>query len=383
MNGKILNVIFRNGHKIVRIIKMKKVYINGYFTKEQIYGVPRYAIEIVKRMDCYFKPGEAELVVPKNAGNIPKLSNIEICTWEDRGSNKEVEGPIWGLLVYGAYVRKRKGLNVNLTNRAEWVKDSITALHDIILLKRYKYSVQLSFRESVKTNFSQFIDKIWFMSKIFIKKCTAQKLVTVSEFSKVELCKHFHFKPCNVNVIGNGWEHINDIKEYDEQKDSRINKKNYFFFIAKLNPHKNLQWVLKEAEIMQKEYFVIAGRLPNNIVEKIKEKKNIIYLGYISDRYMKYLMKNCKALLYPSYIEGFGIPPLESLALGSKAIVSDIPVMHEIYGDSVYYINPDKADIDLNKLLSNRINSAEKVLEEHSWDKAAREWFMIIDSSRK
>ncbi len=361
---------------------MKTVYINGYFTKERIYGVPRYAMEIVKRIDQYFKPGEAILVVPRNANKVPRLSNIEICTWEDRGRKREVSGPIWGLFVYGSYVRKRKGLNVNLTNRAEWVQDSITTIHDTILLQNYKYPFHFSFKERIKVKFGQFIDKIWYKSKIFIKECTAQKLVTVSEFSKAELCGNFHFKSKNVAVIGNGWEHINNIEERDEQADSRIIEKNYFFFIAKLNPHKNLQWVLEEAEIM-KEYFVIAGRLPDNIVDGLKEKKNIIYLGHISDSYMKYLLKNCKALLYPSYIEGFGIPPLEALALGSKAIVSDIPVMHEIYADSVYYIDADRGNIDLNEVLSMRIDSAEKILSVYSWEKAAKQWFDLIDSARE
>ncbi len=362
---------------------MKKVYINGYFTKERIYGVPRYAMEIVKRMDCYFKPGEAELVIPPNADNIPSLSNIEICTWEDRGKKKEVTGPIWGLLVYGNYVRKRKGLNVNLTNRAEWVKDSITALHDVILLHNYQYMFQFTFKQNIKLKFSQLVDKIWYRSKIFVKECTAQKIVTVSKFSKKEICQRFHFNSEDVVVIGNGWEHVNSIKEYDEQMDDRIIQRRYFFFIAKLNPHKNLKWVLDVAETMQNDYFVIAGRLPNNIAEKLKKKKNIIYLGHISDEYMKYLMKNCKALLYPSYIEGFGIPPLEALALGSKAIVSDIPVMHEIYANSVYYINANKGNIDLNKLLSGQTDNVAGVLAAHNWEKSARQWFELIDSARK
>ena len=361
---------------------MKKVYINGYFTKDQIYGVPRYALEIVKRLDRYFKSGEAELVIPRDATNVPVLSNIKICTWEERGKKKEVNGPIWGLLVYGAYVRKKKGLNVNLTNRAEWVKNSITALHDMILLYRYQYVFRLSIKEKIKIKLSQFADKVWFRSKIFIKECTANKIVTVSEFSKAEICRHFTFSPEKVHVIGNGWEHINNIIECDEKRDVRIIEKQYFFFIAKLNPHKNLQWVLEEAKTMTNENFVIAGRLPDNIVKIIKARDNIIYLGHISDEYMKFLMRNCKALLYPSYIEGFGIPPLEALALGSKAIVSDIPVMHEIYADSVYYVDADKGDIDLNELLTGQLEGVENVLTEHSWEKSAKEWFALIDTVR-
>lgn len=361
---------------------MKKVYINGYFTCEHMNGVPRYAMEIVKRLDQYFKPGEAELVIPPNANNVPSLKNIEICTWQDRGGKKESVSPMWGLLTYGPYVRKNKGLNVNFSNRAEWVQGSITALHDTISLKNYKYEFKLSLKEKINIYKVQFINKLWFRNKIFIKKHTAKKVVTVSEFSKEELCREFGFDSNCVSVIGNGWEHINNIIEKDECLDKRIVDGNYYFFIGNLYPHKNLKWIFDEAKRLPDENFVIAGKLPYSLVSTLRNMKNIIFLGYISDEYMKYLMANCKALLFPSFIEGFGIPPLEALALGSKAIISDIPVMHEIYEESAYYIDPNNGTIDLNELLNSEKKENQNTLRKHSWDIAAMQWFKLIEEER-
>lgn len=365
---------------------MKKVYINGYFTKEHINGVPRYATEIVRRMDKYFKLGEAELVIPPNANNVPKLNNINIHILEIKGKRKKFEGPLWGIFAYGPYVKSQKGINVNLSNRIEFVNDSITTLHDTIQLHKenYHYIFKLSRKESMKAKLEQFENRIWYKAKVFIKACTASNIVTVSNFSKTEICKNIKFDSKNVRVIGNGWEHIMDISECDEHMDDRIIKNKFFFFIGNLHPHKNLKWIFDEAELMQNEYFVIAGKLPYSISGTLqKERKNIIFLGHISDGYMKYLIMNCKALLYPSFIEGFGIPPMEALALGTKAIVSDIPVMHEIYGNSVYYINPKKGNVNLNKLLSNQVDDADKVLEKYTWEKSAKEMFTLIDTVRK
>lgn len=365
---------------------MKKVYINGYFTKENINGVPRYAIEIVKRLDQYIKPGEAELVIPPDANNVPELNNIKIRTLKSKKSKKKFDGPVWGIFVYGPYVRSQRGINVNFSNRIEFVKNSITMLHDTIQLHKenYYYIFKLSFKENIKTKVEQFENLIWYKAKVFIKSHTALNIVTVSEFSKTEICKDTKFDSNNVKVIGNGWEHVKDIVEYDEEMDSRIIKDKYFFFIGNLHPHKNLKWIFDEAELMQDEYFVIAGKLPYSITETLRQKRNnIIFLGHISDEYMKYLIMNCKALLYPSYIEGFGIPPMEALALGRRAIVSDIPVMHEIYKDSVYYINPNVGNIDLNKLLSYRVDTAEKILSDYSWEKSAKKWFELIDNLRQ
>lgn len=360
---------------------MKKVYINGYFTREHINGVPRYAMEIVKRIDQYFNAGEAELVVPKGSSNIPNLKNIKICTWEDRGCKKEVNGVLWGDISYRSYIKKTGGLNVNFSNRAEWIKDSITAIHDIILLENIKYDF---LKDTFRIKLRRILNNLWAKYKIFVKKHTAAIIVTVSEFSKSELCNKKGFDNNSIKVIGNGWEHINAIVDTNEQLDRRITRNNYYFFIGNLNPHKNIKWIIEEAAIMPDEYFVIAGKIPVEIINQLNMRySNIIFLGHISDQYMKYLMMNCKALLFPSYVEGFGIPPLEILSLGGKAVVADIPVMHEIYAECVYYIDPNKGNVNLNQLISNPVEDAARILEKHSWDKSAKDWFSLIENARQ
>ena len=67
---------------------------------------------------------------------------------------------------------------------------------------------------------------------------------------------------------------------------------------------------------------------------------NVVYLGYVSDGEAKALMHHCKAFLFPTLYEGFGIPPLEAVACGAPRIyVSDTPCMREIYGDCAGYID--------------------------------------------
>ena len=84
--------------------------------------------------------------------------------------------------------------------------------------------------------------------------------------------------------------------------------------------------------------------------------------GYITDGEIKYLMANCKAFIFPSFFEGFGIPPLEALSVGAKIIVSNTSCLPEIFGDSAYYIDPHNYNINLDDLLSISVKDRQLVL---------------------
>ena len=96
-------------------------------------------------------------------------------------------------------------------------------------------------------------------------------------------------------------------------------------------------------------------------------------LGYVSDKEDKTLMRDCKAFLFPSFYEGFGIPPLEAISAGTKqVIVSDTEVMHEIFGDNVVYINPNNYEVSLGEEMTSEIDR-EKILKRYSWAASAME----------
>ena len=115
--------------------------------------------------------------------------------------------------------------------------------------------------------------------------------------------------------------------------------------------HINYAWVIKAAIKNPQYYFVVTGTdAYSSEIENLKEKNpdNLIYTGYISDGEIKALYQKCKALIQPSLYEGFGIPPLEALCVGGKAIVSNVSSLPEIYGDdsciirTAFLKHPDK-----------------------------------------
>jgi glycosyltransferase involved in cell wall biosynthesis len=71
---------------------------------------------------------------------------------------------------------------------------------------------------------------------------------------------------------------------------------------------------------------------------------------------------------------------MEALYLGTPAIVSSASCLPEIYGDTVHYIDPDDAKVNLDDLLKEPVESPEKLFEKYNWDKAARDWLNIFKS---
>ena len=111
---------------------------------------------------------------------------------------------------------------------------------------------------------------------------------------------------------------------------------------------------------------------------KIDSSKIIQIEG--SDDDLCYLYKNASAFIFPSKYEGLGLPPLEAMSCGCPVIISDIPVLRELYDDSALYIDPyDSEDIKRNNLklldnsniYNNLVESGLKKSEEFSWEKSA------------
>ena len=91
------------------------------------------------------------------------------------------------------------------------------------------------------------------------------------------------------------------------------------------------------------------------------------------------LYKNCKAFIFPSIHEGFGIPPMEALSQGAKIIVANTTCLPEIYQGCAIYVDPYDTNVDLDKLLKdNEVDDSNKVLARYSWKESALKLYKLI-----
>ena len=339
----------------------RKYLIDGRFLASMSTGVDRFAYQILRELDGICAGVRLSILVPSNAKEVPSYKNIRVI--------QSKHHRFWTQLVFGSYARLHGMTPVNLCNEASAIAPKgITALHDTCYAEtKDVFPYVDEFPED---------EKEWFL-KIYKRVCRkAYKIITVSEFSKARIVKLLGVEPELITVIGNGWQHFEKIETDDSLVADEL-KGRYYFTMTTSNKNKNFQWVLKAAKNNPQSVFIAAGKDLDK-VDDLSRYPNITYVGYATDVMAKTYMKHCKAFLFPSYYEGFGIPPMEAMSTGAKIVISDRASLPEIFADTAYYISPENAEVNLDELIAKPHGDYAKVLEKYSWKHSAEQLLKVL-----
>lgn len=350
-----------------------KIYLNGRFLTQRVTGVQRYAFEMVKVLDqiCSTTVNNEKyiLLTPSNTEHNLHLKSIEV---------KQVghlHGHLWEQIELPFYTRD--GFLINFCNCAPILKKNQTVtIHDAAVF-------------ACPDGFS-FLFRLWYRIMFFCLSSRLQMFFTVSEFSKKELHSYLRIPLDNIYITYNGLEHIKrDIREDDFQR-LRLKSRGYILAVGSINPNKNFSLILKIAEHMPELHFVIAGGGNKAVFQeqKLNVPDNVIFLGYVTDEELFALYAHATCFLFPSFYEGFGIPPLEAMMYACPVIVSNCASMPEVCGDAALYCAPYsleewvqairqllKGDDDLRDAL---VKSANVVITRYSWEISAKKMMKII-----
>jgi glycosyltransferase involved in cell wall biosynthesis len=231
-----------------------------------------------------------------------------------------------------------------------------------------------------------------FMYKTVAKKADA--IISVSNFTRNELNRLVRINNNKIVTIHNGV----DKKEFTFVNNESIYSKPYILYIGNVKPHKNLKNLLKAFEIIKDSIphdLIIVGKKEGFItgdpyVMKQAEKMGVRvqFTGYVNNNKLKQYINGADALVFPSFYEGFGLPPLEAMACGCPVIVSNVASLPEVCGDAALYVdpyNPEDIAEKIKLLLSDdklREELQRKGLERaklFSWEKCAKETIKVIE----
>lgn len=229
----------------------------------------------------------------------------------------------------------------------------------------------------------------------------ADKIITVSNFSRDEIVKYLGISADKIVVVPNGvdlskFHPSYSLDEITSTKNKYGIKGDYFLYLGTLEPRKNIERLIKAYDLLKKRLgsipdLVVAGKkgwLYDSIFEVVNSlnlNNNVFFTGYVDEKDGPLLMNGATAFAFPSLYEGFGLPPLEAMACGTPVITSNAASLPEVVGDAAVLVDPYSIDSianameDLLKSPTLRTKLIDRGLKRASmftWDRSAN---IILD----
>ncbi|CAN5905304.1 glycosyltransferase family 1 protein [soil metagenome] len=350
----------------------RTVFVNARFLSQSVTGVQRYAIELSKRLRQ--APGDINFrfLTPNNIlhHDLAETLGAEICG--------RLTGHAWEQLELPYYTRGH--LLLSLCNTAPLSKrHQIVTFHDAAV-----FAMPDSFSPAFRN---------WYKVLMPGLGRVAQRIITISEFSKRELMHYCHVPERKLTVTYQSGEQIltyppdpSILGKHD------LTERPFVFAVSSLNPSKNFQAVIEAANILGDRGFdfVIAGGSNSKVFQASQQdlSGNVKYLGYVSNEELRALYEHAACYLMPSLYEGFGLTPLEAMTCGCPVLVSNAASLPEVCGDAALYCDPrspEEIAAKLQRLMGDaalRETLRQKGLkraEQFSWDKCALETLAVVE----
>lgn len=231
----------------------------------------------------------------------------------------------------------------------------------------------------------------------------AQRIATVSAFSKQDIVDYYQVSPSKIDVVYNGAsEKFKPLstEEKQEVKTAYTGGSEYFFYVGALHQRKNIGNLLKAFDAYKSNggnnKLLISGRKAwgnskmESIYENLSYKNDVIFTGWVTDHILAKLMASSQALTYLSYFEGFGIPLLEAMQCKIPIICSNKSSLPEVAGIAALSVDP----FDINEICSamlsissdedlrnQLINAGNEQLHKFSWAKTSKLLWQSIEKT--
>jgi glycosyltransferase involved in cell wall biosynthesis len=166
-----------------------------------------------------------------------------------------------------------------------------------------------------------------------------------SNYTALEAEKYLRVPSERWVITEGGHEHVLRFNSDDSiAQQHSLEKGGYLLAVGSLNPNKNFAAILRAMKISGVETkLVIAGGANPRIFrdqgfDVLSDKA--IYVGRVSDDQLRNLYENALGFIYPSFYEGWGLPPGEAMLLGCPVISSNTSSLPQVCGDAVLYCDP-------------------------------------------
>lgn len=287
---------------------------------------------------------------------------------------------LWELFLVTRYARKYSAdrilfprgfrpLSCRIGGRT--IKDTII-IHDLIPFYYHKHYPDV---------FNK-LENAYIMNRLKASMKRADRIITISEFSKEDILSKVPSCSNRIAVINNG---LNDVSYSETASEKSGKKTDYIVAMTSGLPHKNAKGILKAYEYYYKQtkealdlvVFGIADTSFYPDMDVDAQKHVACYKFFEKFEDLCKMAAGGKAYLFLSYIEGFGFPPLEAMQMGLPVVCSNQSSLPEVVADAGILVNPDDLQAvseALRKVTTNEnvrnelIQKGYKNIKRFSWD---------------
>jgi len=257
----------------------------------------------------------------------------------------------------------------------------VTTFHDLTLLKTYNTD-----KNWFVFHFKQFIGR--FVFRIVLR--SSKFIITISKFSKDEILKFSHIKSEKVAITP-----LSADISADTLAPYKHPFKEFILYVGQQGDYKNIRRLGDAHQKLLTTHPDLglilvggknAGVLNNEKYFNDKGYKNILFTGFLPNGQRDWLYANCAAYIFPSLMEGFGLPGLEAMGYGAPVVSSNATCLPEVYGDAAKYFDPLNVDdmvksidevISNEQLRSTLIQEGHKQLAKYSWKRTAEQTLSV------
>ncbi|MFH1509020.1 MAG: glycosyltransferase family 1 protein [bacterium] len=235
----------------------------------------------------------------------------------------------------------------------------------------------------------------------------AKKVITVSNYSKAEIVKHFKIPDTKIAVTYEAADK-KCLQVNEEFISKTLNKfgikKDYILYVGNAHPHKNLDRLIEAFKIIckkrndlklvlvgKKDYFY--SRLEEESIKNHSADfmKNVKFPGFVTDRELAALYRQASLYVFPSLYEGFGLPPIEAMTCGIPVISANTSCLPEILGEAADYFDPYKTEEMAQKIIDliddeekkcDLINKGFSLIKKYSWHNLAEKTLDIYEKAK-
>jgi len=234
----------------------------------------------------------------------------------------------------------------------------------------------------------------------------AKKVIVPSQWWKKKLIEYYHLQPEKVAVTYEGVEVLFSQKRSAREIQSVLKRyrlrRPFVIYTGSLYPHKNIPRLiqailyLNDANHLSKPLSLVIVCSRNVFYQRLKKEikqmragRWVKLVGFVPDRELGALYRAATAFVFPSLLEGFGLPGLEAMAAGLPVVASNSSCLPEIYGQAALYFDPRKKKeiaAQILRVLSDKeiraklIEAGFRQVRKYSWQKMAQETLRVYQS---